>query len=122
MNRHRESREGRKHRSPKTYESPRDARRDEDDHERYRQERKERKRQKKVVASAAAPQETQPKSRGFWRLRGGGTNTSSSYDGFEDKEGAYDDERRKKRFWTRKRICKAHSPFMAYRVTDMDNQ
>lgn len=47
----------------------------------------------------------QPNSGGFWqRLRGGGTNTSSSYLGSDDKEGAYGDERPKKRFWTKKRI------------------
>lgn len=58
-----------------------------------------------MVASAAPPVAAQPKSGGFWHnLRGGGTNTSSSYLGYNDKEGSYDDDRPKKRFWTRKRI------------------
>jgi hypothetical protein len=106
---HRDSRDRRKHRSSRAYDSSRDARReDEFEEERHRQERRERKRQKRVVANAAPAPETQPKSGGFWHhLRGGGTNTSSSYLGYGDKEGGYDDDRPKKRFWTRKRICRS---------------
>lgn len=76
-------------------------------HHDERESRKERKRTKKVAAGgSAATKKVQPQPRGLWQqMRGGGTNASTSYDSFDSKAEAYDDEEpRKKGFWTKKRI------------------
>lgn len=81
-----------------------------------RRHRGEHRRQKKASAAAFVPvpveevAKLQPKereSKGFWaHVRGGGTNTPTSYDSYYDKEdAAYD--RPKKKFWTKRKICKS---------------
>lgn len=65
---------------------------------------RERKRKKASTISPAAAEEG--KAKGFWHnVRGGGTNASTSYDGYY-KDDAYYEKPPKKRFWTKKKICK----------------
>jgi hypothetical protein len=53
-------------------------------------------------------------------MRGGGTNASTSYDSFDSKAEAYDDEEpRKKGFWTKKRICKSFASMLFF-LTEID--
>lgn len=78
--------------------------------------RKERKKKPKtaIASSAGVGGGGEVKSMGFWHnLRGGrgrvtNTNASTSYDSFY-KEGAYYEEPPKKRFWTKRKICKCLS-------------
>lgn len=118
---HRERRQRRKERSSRTpaYQSApayeevpevfQDMMAENADRERRRKERK--RKSKTAIASSAGIDGEEVRSKGFWHnLRGGrgrvtNTNASTSYDSFY-KEDAYYEEPPKKRFWTKRKICK----------------
>lgn len=72
--------------------------------EEHKTRQKERNPKKAAAVEPAVAEEG--KSKGFWHnMRGGGAKTSMSYDSY-DKEDAYYEEPMKRRFWTKRKICK----------------
>lgn len=112
---HEERRQRRKERgrSSRAYEPTSEVLRDMvDGHDDRGRRHKDRKPKRTVAATPAMVEEG--KFRGLWQhIRGGGgrdTRASTSYDSYYKEDAHYEKPRRKKPFWTRRKICKcAHT-------------